>query len=77
MEFTADLAPFTETFTIFLYSDGIPEGEEGFLVLFGVVLEELEDDDKGFVNVLNQALLVRLLDGGESCLCIIVSGLTN
>ena len=34
-------------------------------MLFGVFEEELDDEDKGSVNVLDQALLIRLLDGGE------------
>ena len=65
MEFTADLVPFSETVTISLYSDGVAEGEEGFVVLIGVAKEELDDQDADFVNVVNQAFLVQLSDGGE------------
>ena len=34
-------------------------------MLFGVVLEELDSRDSGFVNVANGAFLVRISDGGK------------
>ena len=66
VEFTADLAPLTERVTISLYSDGVAEeGGEGFLVLIGVDQDELDVRDRGSVDVLQQAVLVSLQDGGE------------
>ena len=65
MEFTADLVDFSKAVSISLYSDGVPEGEEGFVVLLGVLQEELDAADMGFVVVLNQVVLVRIQDGGE------------
>ena len=53
------------TFTISLYSDGVPEEDEGFVVLFGVSEEELDSQDSGFVTVVGGAVLVSLSDGGE------------
>ena len=64
--FTADRVPFSETVTISLYSDGVSEGEEGFVVVFGVSQDELDDQDSGFVNVAEGAFLVILSDGGKN-----------
>lgn len=66
LQFTADLVPSTETISISLYSDGVPEEEEGFVVVFGVMQDELMDErDRGSVDVLQQVVLVTLLDGSK------------
>ena len=65
VEFTADMVPFSETAVVSLYNDGAPEGEEGFVVLLGVFDGDLDEEDRNFVQVVNQVLQVRLVDGGE------------
>ena len=74
MEFTADLAPFSETLTISLYSDGVAEGEEGFVVLLGVFQDDLDDGDKNAVEVEDQVVLVRLLDGSKRVCTLTFTG---
>ncbi len=69
MEFRADLAPFSLRVFLSLYSDGVAEGEEGFLVLIGIVQDQLDERDRGSVDLLQQALLVSLRDGGGECTC--------
>ena len=48
-----------------MYNDGVSEDEEGFVVLLGVLEEELEEEDRGFVEVLSPAIVVRLGEGGR------------
>lgn len=61
----AELVTTLVNVTISVYSDGVPESEEGFVLLFGVLDEDLDSDDVGFVNVLNPVILVRLEEGGN------------
>ena len=51
---------------ITVYNDGVPEDEEGFVVLIGFNVEDLDVRDRGFVDLLDQYVLVRLLPAGES-----------
>ena len=46
-----------------VYSDGVQESEEGFVILMVVSREDLDERDVGFVNVLDQVVLVRVLEG--------------
>ena len=50
--------------TIPVYNDGVPEREEGFVLLFGVEGDKLEEGDAGFVDVLSPVVIVRLVEGG-------------
>ena len=59
------LVPISANITIPVYNDGVSEDEEGFVVLFGVLEEELEEEDRGFVEVLSPAIVVRLVEGGR------------
>lgn len=65
LEFTADVTPSTERVSISLYRDGVPEEEEGFVVLFGVTENVRDSRDSGFVNVVNGAVLISTSDGGK------------
>ena len=65
MEFNLELVPISANITIPVYNDGVSEDEEGFVVLFGVLEEELEVEDRGFVEVLSPAIVVRLGEGGR------------
>ena len=64
MDLNLELITIIENITIPVYSDGVSEDEEGFVVLLGVLQEELVDEDKGFVDVLTPAIVVRLGEGG-------------
>ena len=46
-----------------MYSDGVQESEEGFVILVVVSQEDLDERDVGFVDVLDQVVLVRVLEG--------------
>ena len=61
----ANLNTLTATVTFPVYNDGIPESEEGFVVLIGVLDGDLDERDIGFVDVLNRVVLVTLLDSGK------------
>ena len=50
--------------TFKVYNDGVAENEEGFVILLGVLQEELDSRDIGFVDVLTPIVLVRLQQGG-------------
>ena len=59
---------FIANITVYVYNDGVAEGEEGFVILLGVQQEELDARDVGFVDVLTPVVLVRLQQGGiEPC----------
>ena len=52
-----------------VYNDGVAEGEEGFVIVLGVLREELDSRDVGFVDVLTPVILVRIQQGGtEPCI---------
>ena len=55
---------FTANITVYVYNDGVAENEEGFVILLGVLLEELDARDVGFVDVLTPVILIRLQQGG-------------
>ena len=59
------LVPISANITIPVYNDGVSEDEEGFVVLLGVLEEELEEEDRGFVEVLSPAVMIRLGEGGR------------
>ena len=65
MELSLQLFPISANITIPVYNDGVSEDEEGFVVLLGVLEEELEEEDRGFVEVLSPAIVVRLGEGGK------------
>ena len=65
MELSLQLVPLSANITIPVYNDGVSEDEEGFVVLLGVLEEELEEEDRGFVEVLSPAIVVRLGEGGR------------
>lgn len=48
--------------SIAVYSDGVEESEEGFVIVMVVSQEGLDEQDVGFVDVLDQVVLVRLLE---------------
>ena len=50
--------------TVPIYNDGVAEGDEGFVVLLGVVEDDLDRRDIGFVDILTPTVLVRLREGG-------------
>ena len=60
-----ELVPISANITIPVYNDGVSEDEEGFVVLFGVLEEELEEEDRGFVEVLSPAIVVTVVEGGR------------
>ena len=60
-----ELVPISANITIPVYNDGVSEDEEGFVVLLRVLEEELEEEDKGFVEVFSPAIVVRLREGGK------------
>ena len=64
LELKAELAAIPADIAIPVYSDGVPEGVEGFVVLLGVLREDLDARDVGFVDVLSPIVLVRLEEGG-------------
>ena len=59
------LVPISANITILVYNDGVSEDDKGFVVLLGVLEEELEEEDRGFVEVLSSAIVVRLGEGGR------------
>ena len=65
LNLNAELVDFNTTITVSVYNDGVAENEEGFVILLGVLQEELDNRDLGFVNVLSPVLLVRLRQGGK------------
>ena len=65
MELSLQLVTISANITIPVYNDGVSEDEEGFVVLLGVLEEELEEEDRGFVEVLSPAIVVRLGEGGK------------
>ena len=65
LNLNAELVDFNASITVTVYNDGVAEGEEGFVILFGVLQEELDDRDVGFVDVLTPVVLVRLQQGGK------------
>ncbi len=65
LELNAKLVTIVASVTLPVYSDGVPEGEEGFVLLLGVLEEDLVSDDLGFVDVLSPVVLVRLEEGGK------------
>ena len=65
MELSLQLVPISANITIPVYNDGVSEDEEGFVVLLGVLEEELEEEDRGFVEVLSPVIVVRLGEGGR------------
>ena len=66
LEFAAgEVDPLTTTITIPVYNDGTLEEEEGLVLLIGVFEEDLDQNDRGFVEVLDPVVLVRLLDSGK------------
>ena len=69
LELNAELVTISANITIPVYNDGVPEEEEGFVVLLGVLEEDLDSNDVGFVDVLNPILLVRLNEGGMMTFC--------
>ena len=65
LNLNAELVDFNAAITVSVYNDGVAENEEGFVILLGVLQEELDNRDLGFVNVLSPVLLVRLQQGGK------------
>ena len=65
LNLNVELVDFNAVITVSVYSDGVAENEEGFVILLGVLQEELDNRDLGFVNVLSPVLLVRLQQGGK------------
>ena len=65
LNLNAELVDFNADITVSVYNDGVDEDEEGFVILFGVLQEELDGRDVGFVNVPAPAILVRIQQGGE------------
>ena len=65
LNLNAEIVEYNTAITVSVYNDGVAEDEEGFVVLFGVLQEELDSRDVGFVNVLTPAVLVRLQQGGK------------
>lgn len=65
LDLNLDLITIFANITIPVYNDGVPEDEEGFVVLFDVLEDKLDSDDVGFVDILTPILLVRLVEGGE------------
>ena len=60
-----ELDGLTTNVTISVYNDGTLEEEEGFVLLIGVFEEDLDQNDRGFVTVLEPVVLVQLLDSGK------------
>ena len=65
LNLNAELVDFNAAITVSVYNDGVAENEEGFVILLGVLPEELDNRDVGFVDVLTPVLLVRLQQGGK------------
>ena len=65
LNLNAELVDFNAAITVSVYNDGVAENEEGFVILFGVLQEQLDGRDVGFVDVLTPVLLVRLQQGGK------------
>ena len=59
-------SPASAEVSISVYNDGIPEGEEGFVVVLYVAEGKLDERDVGFVNVEDSVLLVRMKEGGKN-----------
>ena len=65
LNLNAELVDFNAAITVSVYNDGVAENEEGFVILLGVLQEELDGRDVGFVDVLTPVVLVRLQQGGK------------
>ena len=66
-----NLTTFTATVSISVYNDGVPEEEEGFVVLIGVSEEDLDERDVGNVDVRSPVVLVRVLDSGKPIIVVL------
>lgn len=65
VELLTTSSPFNFTVSISVYNDGVPEGDEGFVILIGVIEKDLNDMDIGRIDVLYPVVLVRLLQAGN------------